>query len=222
MPKQKTRQPKTRQRKPEKAGEKKIRLRKCMVTGESCPTSRLIRFVLDPDGRVIPDVAGKLPGRGGWILAEGKWLKAAMKKKTFIRFGQRIMAAEDRKEAVLVDNNLPDQVRSLLRHRCLNYLGLVKRAGLVVSGFEKVRAALRADKCRALITAEDAAKGGRDKLYSGTGNVLEKLTAIDMFTREEMGQALGLSNAVHVALSPGGMTESFLEEFFRYEAVVLR
>lgn len=221
---------------PKKPGE-----RKCLVTGETYETRNLIRFVLDPAGNVIPDVAGKLPGRGGWVLAEGRTLKRAMKKKIFVRFGHQVLASSGRKRVdvasfdqeeghgvgikkmpVAVDENLPDLVAQLLRQRCLDYLGLVNRAGLLVSGFEKVRAVLRPGKCRALVTAEDAAEGGRRKICSGLGNVLEKLLVIDMFTRDELGQTLGLSNAVHVALQSGGMTESFLKEFSRYEGVVMR
>ncbi len=216
---------------------KKPRERKCLVTGETHAVHKLIRFVLDPTGNVIPDVAGKLPGRGGWVLAEGKTLKSAMKKKIFVRFGHKVLASSGRKMAdvvaledqehnqkqrVTVDDNLPDLVTQLLRQRCLNYLGLVNRAGLLVSGFEKVRSALKTNKCRALITAEDAAEGGRSKICSGLGNVLVNLQVIDMFTRDELGQTLGLSNAVHVALLSGGMTESFVKEFSRYEGVVMR
>ncbi len=84
-----------------------------------------------------------------------------------------------------------------------------------------MRIKLKAHKCRALITAEDAAEGGRSKLCSGLGNVLEKIRVIDMFTRKQLGQTLGLSNAVHVVLLPGGMTESFIKEFSRYEGVAM-
>lgn len=231
------------------------------MTGETYAVHKLIRFVLDPEGNVIPDVTAKLPGRGGWVLAEGKVLDRAMKKKIFVRFGHKVLASSGRKMAdvatvadqdmdpeagtgknqpeastgkkqpeagtgkqqrVRVGENLPDLVAQLLRQRCLNYLGLVNRAGLLVSGFEKVRAALKAGKGRALVTAEDAAEGGRSKICSGLGNVLEKLPVIDMFTREELGQTLGLFNAVHVTILSGGMTESFLKEFSRYEGVVMR
>ena len=226
-----------------KKAKKKARERKCLVTGETYASHKMIRFVLDPEGNVIPDVAAKLPGRGGWVLAEGKVLDSAMKKKIFVRFGHKVLASSGRKEAdvvtladqdgdleagtgkqhrVRVDENLLDLVAQLLRQRCLDYLGLVNRAGLLVSGFEKVRAALKAEKGRALVTAEDAAEGGRSKICSGLGNVLEKLPVIDMFTREELGQTLGLFNAVHVTILSGGMTESFLKEFSRYKGVVMR
>lgn len=236
---------------------KKERCRKCLVTGETYPVHKLIRFVLDPAGNITPDVAAKLPGRGGWILAEGEILKRAVKKKIFVRFGHKVLttkAASHRRKAVdietlddedkdldhkkmgddnnpkqqgpkqqvTVDENLPELVGELLRKRCLNYLGLANRAGLLVSGYEKVRKVLQAQKCGALITAEDAAEGGRSKICSGLGNILEKMRVIDMFTRDELGQTLGLPNAVHLALLSGGMTESFLNEFSRYENITMR
>ena len=46
-----------------------VRARRCIVTRESLPEPRLIRFVLAPDGRVVPDLARKLPGRGLWLSA---------------------------------------------------------------------------------------------------------------------------------------------------------
>jgi len=215
-----------------KGGTKKAeKERTCLVTGKAYPAHRLIRFVVSPEGVVIPDVAGKLPGRGGWLLAEGAVLERAMKKKIFIRFGHKALAepATDKgrgpgagRPQITVDDHLPQLVEDLLRQRCLDHLGLVNRAGLLVAGFEKVRALLKAGKCRALVTAEDAAEDGRRKLCAGLGNVLDKLRLIGMFNRAQLGQALGLSNPVHVALRPGGMTESFLKEFSRYEGVADR
>jgi len=224
----------TRDSRPGKYGKRKHRERKCLVTGQIYPTHRLIRFVVDPQGSVIPDVAAKLPGRGGWILAEGKLLEQAMRKKTLLHFGRRVVALKSdegtrgEKIPVRVDDNLPQLVVKLLRQRCLDYLGLANRAGFVVSGFEKVRAVVTSGKCRALIFAEDAAAGGRRKICSGLkissdqGNILDNLRMIDMFTREQLGQTLGMANAVNVALLPGGITESFLKEFSRYESVILR
>ena len=48
--------------------------RKCLATGEVQPKGGLVRFVMGPDGQVVPDVVGKLPGRGVWVSAlENKW-----------------------------------------------------------------------------------------------------------------------------------------------------
>ena len=40
-------------------------VRRCIASGELRPKAELIRFVADPGGTVVPDLAGRLPGRGG-------------------------------------------------------------------------------------------------------------------------------------------------------------
>ena len=54
--------------------------RRCIVTGETQPKAGLIRFVADPDGQVVPDLAEKLPGRGFWVVAERAALEAASRR----------------------------------------------------------------------------------------------------------------------------------------------
>ena len=44
--------------------------RKCIVTGEVQPKAGLIRFVIGPDNQVVPDILGKLPGRGIYVTAD--------------------------------------------------------------------------------------------------------------------------------------------------------
>ena len=41
-------------------------LRRCLVTRERLPKEAMIRFVLGPGRELVPDLAGKLPGRGMW------------------------------------------------------------------------------------------------------------------------------------------------------------
>ena len=41
-----------------------------LVSGEVRPRETMIRFVAGPDGWVIPDLAGRLPGRGLWTGEE--------------------------------------------------------------------------------------------------------------------------------------------------------
>ena len=50
--------------------------RKCIVSGEVQPKGGLIRFVVGPDGQIVPDVAGKLPGRGIYVSARREALEA--------------------------------------------------------------------------------------------------------------------------------------------------
>ncbi len=59
--------------------------RMCAVTREVRPIDELIRFVLDGNGRVVPDVKRKLPGRGLWVSASRKTVAAAVKRSLFAK-----------------------------------------------------------------------------------------------------------------------------------------
>lgn len=207
---------------------KEIRQRTCLVTKEVHSSSELIRFVCDPDGNIIPDIAAKLPGRGCWIYAERGILNKAVEKNIFLRFGQKVFSSsaqdnkdvndlgdnlENNKKRVSVKSDLVDQIEALLLKRCMDYIGLANRAGNIVSGFEKVRAVLKNKKTQVLLAASDGAENGRNKICQG----LDNIQIIDMFTRNQLSQATGLGNAVHLALLPGGISMSLLREISRYE-----
>ena len=130
-------------------------LRKCILTGETLPWDRLIRFAVDPDGIVVPDVQGKLPGRGLWMRAEGDMIRAACAKGVFSRAARR---------SVRAPANLADQAETMLRRRCLDLIGLAKRAGVLVGGFEKVRTHLRQKEAGILLAASDGGDDGRAKV----------------------------------------------------------
>jgi ribosomal protein L7Ae-like RNA K-turn-binding protein len=106
-----------------------------------------------------------------------------------------------------------DQIGELLHKRAMDYVGLANRAGNLIAGFEKARAALKSGKAQILLTANDAADNGRSKMCQG----LDNLRVIDIFSREELSKATGLPNAVHIALLPGGISTSLIREISRYE-----
>lgn len=206
---------------------KKTKMRKCLVTGDVYPASELVRFVCGPDGQIVPDVAAKLPGRGCWILAKRDILEQALKKNIFLRFGHQILSDKKKtdldelddmplkkeKQSIKVADDLVGQIELLLRKRCLDYIGLANRAGNILSGFEKVRAALKSGKTNVLLTACDGADNGRSKMCQG----LDNLRVFDTFSRDELSKAMGIENAVHLALLPGGIRTSLLREISRFE-----
>lgn len=171
--------------------------RKCIVTGEVKPVEELLRFVVGPDGQVVFDAAGKLPGRGLWLSARLDVLKTAASK------GQFSKAAKAR---VAVPDDLIDQVTGQLRARCLNRLGLARGAGQMTQGFEKVRAALKAGPVGLLLQASDAAADGREKMTRLAAGV----PVVALLKAEDIGHAIGRDNAVHAVLIPGKMAKAFL------------
>ncbi len=112
------------------------------------------------------------------------------------------------KAEVVIGDNLADQVERLLAGRCLDLLGLAKRAGMVAAGSGKVAAMLNAGKAAVLVTARESADGGRAKLRARAPD----LPLIDLFTGEELAAALGRGHVMHVALGRGRLAGRFQVE----------
>jgi hypothetical protein len=177
-------------------------LRRCIVTREVLPKELLVRFVIDPAGTVVPDVAGKLPGRGLWVKAERAALANAVAKKLF---------AKAARQPVNLPADLVDRTAALLAQRCLDLIGLARRAGEVVCGFEKVRDALRNGRVGILLAAGDGAADGRGKLKALAG----ERPVLALFTGAELSAALGRENVVHAALAQGRLAERLTVESAR-------
>lgn len=174
--------------------------RRCIASGESGPTGPLIRFVLGPDDGVVPDLAGKLPGRGAWLSADRAAVAKALKKNLFARAFRR---------PVRVAPDLADQLEALIARRLIEFVGLARKAGQAVTGFEKVRARLGEGKAAVLVTASDAAADGRTKLGRiAPGGVAR----IDLLDSGELGLAFGRDFAIHAALDAGGIADRALIE----------
>jgi len=182
-------------------------LRRCILTRVERDPSDLVRFVADPQGRLVPDLSRKLPGRGVWVTADKASVAAASAGQAF---------AKSLKRAVAVDPDLPQAVEALFAKRALEALSLANKAGLVTTGFEKVDALVGGGRAAALLQGSDAAEDGKGKLE-------RKFTAIqrdsgkvgpvvDWLTIEQLSLAIGRSNVVHAALKQGGATQRFLRE----------
>src|SRR5262245_25879013 len=83
-------------------------LRLCAVSRSRRPVDDLIRFVLSPEGVVVPDLAHRLPGRGIWVEGRRDCVAAAVRQRAFAR---------SLKLPVVVAEDLPDQVERLMTRR---------------------------------------------------------------------------------------------------------
>ncbi len=187
-------------------------LRLCAATRVSRSPDELIRFVEGPDGGIVPDLARRLPGRGVWVGADRESIGLAVRAKAFAR---------SLKGPVAVPADLPEQVDRLLERRLCDALALANKAGLVLTGFEKIDRKLASGSVYALVHGSDAAEGGRDKLdrkflvVSAHPDAAERI--ITLLKIEQMSLAIGRSNVVHAALIKGGATERFMVEAGRLQ-----
>lgn len=178
--------------------EEKGPFRRCIVTRERYPSETMIRFVVGPDRRVVPDLKAGLPGRGMWLSARRDVLETALARKAFARAAR----AE-----VLVPAEMPAIIEAALKRRVIDVLGLTRRAGQAVCGFSKAREWLAADRAALIVQALDGSVEERARLLSGrTVPVIAPLPA------QELGQIFGRDHAVHVAVSAGRLATMLLTE----------
>ncbi len=170
------------------------RERRDLVSGAVMDEAKLIRFVVGPDGVVVPDVARKLPGRGLWVAANRASVEAAARKGGFSRSAKAKLTAPA---------DLADQVERLLKARLLSGLGLARRAGDLTLGFEGAVAAIGAGKAAWLIEASDGAADGRRKLLQLARKAPEPPRLLGLFDSSELSLALGLGNVIHLVFLAG-------------------
>ncbi len=185
--------------------------RRCIASGEVRSKQDLLRFVIGPGGEVVPDLAGTLPGRGLWLSPRRDMLEKACASNLFARAA---------KVEVRVPEDLPCRVERSLRRHCLDLIGLARRAGQVVAGYEKVRAWLSAGKVGLLLEASDGAPDGRRKIAAVARAANPDLPVVEIFAAGEIGRALGRERAVHAALARGRFGERLLAESTRLASFV--
>ena len=180
------------------------RERRDLVTGQVMDESRLIRFVAGPDGSVAPDLGRKLPGRGLWVAADRASIAAAVKTNLFARSA---------KAPLKPTPDLPDLVERLLVRRVLDQLGLARREGVLISGFEKTAATIRSGQAAWVIEASDGAADGRGKILNLTRH--QSARVCGAFTADDLSLALGLENVIHAVLLGGGRADRWTSEMDR-------
>jgi hypothetical protein len=180
-------------------------MRMCIVTRQSLPEDELIRFVLSPDGEVVPDLARKLPGRGASVELSRQKVEEAVRKQAF----RRGFESDCR-----VPDDLADRVGAQLRQQALSHLMLARKAGEAVSGAAKVEEALAKGPVKILLHAGEASEDGVRKINRAAqpGTVIS--TA---FTSAEMDLAFGRANVIHAAVAAGGLASRLAYHIGRME-----
>lgn len=184
--------------------------RTCVATRVTLPPERLIRFVVGPEGMLVPDLRRKLPGRGVWVALSRLAVGEAIRRRAFER---------SLKTKVTVPAALADEIDALMVRDCLQSLSMANKAGLVTSGFAKVEARIGSGQVAAVIEASDGAEDGRRKIAQAIhrvqGEKAPGMHVVTSFTGSDLELALGRVHVIHAALAPGPATEGFLHRWQR-------
>jgi predicted RNA-binding protein YlxR (DUF448 family) len=196
--------------------------RRCALTLEVKPAAELIRFVVGPDGVLVPDTDARAEGRGVWVSLGEKMVAEAVRRKAFAR---------SLKSAVTVPDDLPALTRHRLEQRFVNSLQMARKAGQLLTGAMKVKTALETGEAIALVTATDAAEDGRKKMLatlkaSSKAAQEQGLESPDrphfeLLDSAQLGLALGIESVIHAAPTQGAAGDAAVkraERLARYIA----
>ena len=171
-------------------------LRTCIATGEQTAPERLIRFVVGPDGEIVPDLARRLPGRGMWVRAERAAVERAIAKKQFGRAAR---------SSVRVPADLAERIGRLLLERVLADLGRARRAGRAVAGFAKVEQLIAGGKAGLLVVAEGAEGDGLKKLAT------RGLPMVRLGDAAALGGIFGRERTIYAAVARDDAAGAFIQ-----------
>jgi hypothetical protein len=132
------------------------------------------------------------------VAADRASVETAARKSLFARAAKaRLTAPAD----------LAAHVEALLMRRLLSGLGLARKAGDLILGFEKVLAAIVAGQAAFFIEAVDGAGDGRRKLIGSFHRSPCPPRLVGLFTSVELGLAVGGENVIHSAFLTGRAAE---------------
>ncbi|MFT3975124.1 MAG: RNA-binding protein [Amaricoccus sp.] len=180
--------------------------RRCIVTRETGPKAGLLRFVVGPDDTVVPDLAGKLPGRGMYVAADADTLRLAVKKGHFARAAKRQVA---------VPPDLADRVEALLTARLTELVAMARKAGQAVCGLEKTTAALVSGEATLLLQAADGSERERARLRPPAG----ENSLVTCLFAHELGLAFARDRVIHAAVLAGGLRDRIRDEALRLSGI---
>ena len=179
--------------------------RKCIATGTVRPAAEMLRFVVGPDNQIVPDLLGKLPGRGIWVSADRSALEKAAGKNLFARAA---------KHPVTVPEGMVETLEPMLARRVVDLISLARKSGAAVSGYEKVKDWLSKEVAEVLIQSSDGSERGKSKLSTPHFGRF-----IGWLTSDELGLAFGRQTVIHAALGTGGLTQRVVEEAQRLKGL---
>lgn len=168
----------------------------------------LLRFVIAPDGALVPDVLAKLPGRGAYTCFSRECVTKAVTRRQFSR-------AFRGEVKVPLAEELVAQIAERLEDRLASYLALANKAGKVVSGSDMVVERLRrGGGVGVVLLAGDISADIGEKVAHLADR--EGVPCLRFLDKDRFGGLLGKGLRSVVAILGSGFVPSILKEAERY------
>lgn len=171
----------------------------------------LLRYVCSPEGRIVPDLRNRLPGRGVYTCWSRACIDQAVRKRQFDRaFRQACQPFQS--------DWLVGEIRLAVSSRLFGLLGMGRKSAQLVAGSNAVLAALNNEQRLALVVlAEDISAGVREKVCGKA--VRSGALCLDMFDKLQLGQITGRAQTSVLGLYQGKLAEAFAADLHKYRNV---
>lgn len=139
------------------------------------------------------------------MTADRATLEKAVAKRMFSRGA---------KKQVQVPDGLLDLLEDTLLKRLQDAIGMARKAGKAIAGYEKVKIMLDREEARVLLQACDGSERGKGKLSTPEGGKW-----IGFLTADELGLAFGRDRVIHAAVASGTLARRIVEEAARLQGI---
>jgi len=181
--------------------------RTCVACRRTGGPDDLVRLVADPDGRVVPDLAGRLPGRGAWTCPTAACVQ--------VLEGRRALLARALR-ADVDPAGLLERMRVASQADLHDALGIAARSGCVRGGAEVLARLGPGSGVVALVVAEDAAP-------RSVGAAARRLPGVPVLrahlAREALGATVGRGPRAVLAITAGAPSRRLLRVLRRREGL---
>jgi len=185
--------------------------RTCLGCRQVKDQSELIRFVRSPEGQVLVDLKGRLPGRGAYLCNSRECMTAALSRQQFNRAFRCDCQPTELSE-------LTDRVARELLRQLANLLGMARKSANLVAGSNAVLDALKRKRAiSAIILARDISPQIGDKIRQNAAR--QDILTTELFDKMELGRILGRAERSVVGLSDGKLAEAFISDWRRYKDI---
>ncbi len=168
----------------------------------------MIRFVRSPDGDVLADVRGKLPGRGAYCCWNHDCLKQAVARQQFGRAFKQSCRS-------LSAGELVDQIKAGLLQHMENLIGMARKSTQVISGSRAVIDALdQPERLALVLVAADSTSGHSGKIRNKAAS--SNVECVEVFNKTELGRIFGRSEHSVLGLHVGPLAAAFQADLYKY------
>ena len=185
--------------------------RTCLGCRQVKNQDQLVRFVRSPNGEILVDLRGRLPGRGAYLCNDRNCIDTAVSRKQFDRAFRQVCQP-------VTGRRLADSIAGQLLAHLASLLGMARKSAKFVAGSNAVLDALNRKKMLTVIVlAGDISPRIGEKIRRKAA--YQKIVTTELFDKVNLGRILGRAERSVVGLPDGKLADAFLDDLLRYQDI---